>query len=210
MPATPPRQPGRPFRVLVLSSSPPHADHPMLIGLAGILKHRFSLVRFAAHHDALADVPYSAQGTTPETVASWRALLGSVDAVLALDGAPSVVRQVMMAQACGVPVVAVDNVVWSGVMVDGETGWRLPPDPATLAKALVDMAADPDQHMDMALTARAHAIGSLDINLTARRYLDAYHAVLMARLKPSAVSLAPVESSHNSLRSVPIVSMMGV
>lgn len=61
------------------------------------------------------------------------------------------------AQACGLPVAAVDATGTAETVLDGETGLLVPPDPFALAAAIGRLADDPELRRRMGERARQHA-----------------------------------------------------
>jgi glycosyltransferase involved in cell wall biosynthesis len=61
------------------------------------------------------------------------------------------------AQACGCPVVVADEGGLPETIIDGVTGWKVPRDPAIVAR-IVDLLEDPDRRLAASEAAVAHAV----------------------------------------------------
>jgi glycosyltransferase involved in cell wall biosynthesis len=78
-----------------------------------------------------------------------------------------------------VPTIATNVGGFPDVVIDGETGWLVPPrDPQRLADAIMRALADLAKCRSMAVKGQARARQLLDIKRNAREVLDAYTAVL--------------------------------
>jgi glycosyltransferase involved in cell wall biosynthesis len=83
------------------------------------------------------------------------------------------------AMAAGVPVVGSDVGGLRDLIVDGETGWRVPPrDPVQLAAAWRNALSDPSAMLRCAAAARRHIEQRYDVGVIVTRILDLYRDVL--------------------------------
>ncbi len=86
------------------------------------------------------------------------------------------------AAAAGVPAVATRVGGVPSVVVDGETGVLVPHgDPAALARAILELLADPDRRREMGRAARARALMHFDANRLLQDIDDLYRVCLAKR-----------------------------
>ncbi len=91
----------------------------------------------------------------------------------------------------GVPTIATNVGGLPDVVIDGETGWLVPPrDPPRLAEAILTALADPDRARDMARKGRELAGQLLDIRRNAQEVREIYETVLSG--DRSRTSTAPI------------------
>ncbi len=90
----------------------------------------------------------------------------------------------MEASACGVPVVATDVGAVREVVIDGETGFIVPPlDPSAIAAATLRLLKNPELHARMSHTGRQYAVERYDVSVCAARHAEAFSAALAYRKK---------------------------
>lgn len=95
------------------------------------------------------------------------------------------------AMASGVPVVSTNRGGPRETIIDGETGFLVPPrDPEALAGAVRQLLADPALRQRMGRAGRAHVVNHLDIKHYAARY-DAVMTDLIARARQDASGSRP-------------------
>ena len=83
------------------------------------------------------------------------------------------------AMACGVPVVAADVGAFSSQIVQGETGFIVPPGSAsTITDAVEVLLMDPKRHAEFALSARAHVQINFDIQKEAEALIQTYRSLI--------------------------------
>lgn len=107
--------------------------------------------------------------------ANLHELLPGIDVVTLAsrnEGTPTVLMEAM---ACGVPVVATDVGGVSDVVVDGVTGFLVPPsDQRAFASALVSLLSDPAVASRMGAAGRARAIAKFSVERSLEAHLRAY------------------------------------
>ncbi|HSM36305.1 MAG TPA: glycosyltransferase [Longimicrobiales bacterium] len=94
-----------------------------------------------------------------------RATVFAAPSVVADDGnAEGLPMTIVEAQACGLPVVGFPSGGSAEGVIEGETGFMLPPrDEEGLAERLTHLLADADARKKMSAAARAHAVRSFDL-----------------------------------------------
>lgn len=130
---------------------------------------RAELARLAAKHN-LGD-RFLIADARPEAAE----LMAAADIVVApsLDEAWGLV--VAEAMAAGSPVIGADSGGIPEVMVDGVTGFLVPPrDPAEIAQKLVRLGADADLRASMGAAGRRHAVRELHESRVAQRFAPIY------------------------------------
>ena len=86
------------------------------------------------------------------------------------------------AMAVGVPVVVTDVGGMADAVTDGVNGLLVPSrDPAALANALLELAADPERRRQMGERGRARAIADFDVKTRARAMLEQYQRLVDER-----------------------------
>jgi glycosyltransferase involved in cell wall biosynthesis len=144
------------------------AGLPPLV-VAGDGEHRGSLEALAQRLGVAHRVRFLGRCGAGEV----RALLAGAGALVVpstYEGMPLVVLEAMEA---GVPVVASRVSGIPEVVVDGETGWLVPPeDPAALAAALADLAAHPEEGRRRGLAGRQRLAERFRPDHAARAWLD--------------------------------------
>ncbi|HUG00243.1 MAG TPA: glycosyltransferase [Longimicrobiales bacterium] len=147
MPAVQRAVPGA--RLLIAGDGPLRADMEAEAGRAGA-SARFLGVR------------------TPEQVRDLmrRATVFAAPSVVAGDGnAEGLPMTIVEAQACGLPVVGFPSGGSAEGVLEGVTGFMLPPrDEKALAARLAGLLGDPDRRAGMSRAARAHALESFDLH----------------------------------------------
>ncbi len=130
------REAGRPVRVLLAGE--PDPENPGTIREEALRRwHAEGLVEWLGRVDDIRSVWARAHVAV---LPSWR------------EGLP---RALLEAAACERALVATDVPGCREIVRDGVTGRRVPPrDPAALARAIADLAGDPDRRRAMARTAR--------------------------------------------------------
>ncbi len=121
------------------------------------------------------------------------------------EGIPVVLMEGM---AAGLPVVASRLSGIPELVEDGVSGILVPPaDPASLATALADLAADPDRRRRMGAAGRATVVRDFDVNTNAGRLIELIQA---ARDRQSArgpvATVAPPAAPTNSERPLEAAS----
>jgi glycosyltransferase involved in cell wall biosynthesis len=144
---------------------------PAQLLIAGDGEHRLALVRRAAEL-GLGDEAVRFLGRT--SAGEVRSLLGRAAALVVpsiYEGMPLVVLEAM---AAGVPVVASRVSGIPEVVVDGETGWLVPPeDPPALASALAHALSDPVERARRGRTGRERCRERFAPERAARIWLEA-------------------------------------
>ncbi len=96
-----------------------------------------------------------------------------------IEGLPVTIMEAMLA---GRAVVATDVGSVREEVLDGETGFVVPPeDPAAVAAAVESLLADPDRREAMAQKGQARAAEMFTVEATVDRYVELYDRVLAAR-----------------------------
>ena len=91
------------------------------------------------------------------------------------EGVP---RVVLEAAACGVPTVGGDVPGTREAVVDGETGYLVPPqDPKVLSERIGRLLGDENLRRDMGMTARAMVKNRFDVDVITRQQLDVYRDI---------------------------------
>jgi len=86
----------------------------------------------------------------------------------------------------GVPTIATDVGGFPDLVIDGQTGWLVPPrDPSRLAQAIQEALNDPQEARQRAKTGQGRALSVLDVRQTARQVFDVYDEIL-ARARVAA------------------------
>jgi len=97
------------------------------------------------------------------------------------------------ANACGIPVIGADSGGVADAIVDGLTGFLVPPDDVpVLADRMHRLLADPDLARRMGAAGRDRVLRELTWNRVSGRFLDALEEQT-GRLLPRAPSLQPIE-----------------
>ncbi len=114
-------------------------------------------------------------------------LMNAADALVlssAVEGLPMVLLE---AAASGLPQVAVDVGGVAEALVDGRTGYVVPPaDPNALAAAMTRLAALPVlERAEMGLNAREHVLANFDLRGVAARWEQLYEDLLRAERRSS-------------------------
>jgi glycosyltransferase involved in cell wall biosynthesis len=95
------------------------------------------------------------------------------------EGMPTVLLEAM---ACGIPVVATDVAAVRELVVDGETGYVVPPQrPAALADAVLRLLGDASLRRRMGDAGRARFVAGFSLEALADRHLRAYELALAHR-----------------------------
>ena len=140
------------------------------VAAAGLVRARLPQVRFLL---AGAQDPGNPESVSDAELAAWRAsaeveFLGQRSDVLELNQSASVVvlastqgegipRALLEGAACGVPMVATDVPGCRDVVIEGESGYLVPPgNPQLLAQALLTLLADEASRQRIGAAARRH------------------------------------------------------
>ena len=126
-------------------------DFPGVLVLAGEGSLRVPLTERTAHDPRVHVIPFIQDRD------ELAALLGSAD--LYVSGMPHETfgLSVVEAQACGLPVLGVRSGAMVERVTEGETGRLVPPgDPEAMARAMTELAADPETLRAMGRAARRH------------------------------------------------------
>jgi glycosyltransferase involved in cell wall biosynthesis len=113
------------------------------------------------------------------------------DVVLSASTEPEAFGRVAVeAQAMGRPVIATDHGGTQEAVLQGRTGWLVPPNnPRALAAALATaMDMDASTRANVALVARRHVIEAFSLDLMCERTFELYDRMLAARTAPTAAS----------------------
>ncbi len=124
-------------------------------------------------------------------------------------------RSLLEAMAAGLPVAATAVGGNREVVLDGETGYLVPPeDPQALARALLSLARDSERRREMGEAARLRVRRHFDVTAMLERYANLYHSLLGSRPAQEAVgpggepghspaAVLAVIVSYNSIRCLP-------
>jgi len=109
-------------------------------------------------------------------------LLPDLDIAVQPSHTEGVAATAVEAQLLGIPVIATNVGGQPDLIVDGETGWLVPPrDPARLAAAILDAVRDPEHTRVMALAGQERARRLFNGVENNRQVLDIYHTILSRR-----------------------------
>lgn len=109
-------------------------------------------------------------------VPAWMA---AMDGFVLPSQAEGISNTLLEAMACALPVVATDVGGNGELVVDGETGFLVPPnDPAALAAAMGRLAGDEQMRRRMALAGRERAVTQFSLETMVDRYLAVYDGML--------------------------------
>lgn len=121
---------------------------------------------------------------TPDEVRAWMqrsAVLCAPSVVTPTGNAEGLPITILEAQAAGLPVVAFPSGGSAEGIIDGETGWIVPPgDEATLAERLVALLTDDELRARFSTVARAHAVERFDLRRQTALLEEIYDDVLRA------------------------------
>jgi len=111
-----------------------------------------------------------------DDVPAWMA---AMDCFVLPSQAEGISNTLLEAMASGLPVVATDVGGNSELVVDGETGWLVPPqDPVALAGAMARLADDASMRQRMAAAARARAVSEFSLEAMVSAYQGMYDNML--------------------------------
>ncbi len=124
-------------------------------------------------------------------------LLAALDVVVLASYSEGIPRVLMEAAAMGRPVVATDVRGTREVVVDGRTGYLVPPkDAPALAEGIRRVLEDPEGAREMGQAARRHALAHFDERAFFRRTDAVYRRLVARRLSPDRLKgLKPLEES---------------
>lgn len=108
-------------------------------------------------------------------------VLAASDAVVLTSDNEGTPLSLIQAAMAGLPVVASDvgSVAW--VVVDGETGWLTPPTSQDLARALLDLLADPDEARRRGVAAQVRAKELYGVDRLVRDHAELYEEIARAK-----------------------------
>ena len=109
-------------------------------------------------------------------------LLPDLDIAVQPSHTEGVAATAVEAQLLGIPVIATNVGGQPDLIVDGETGWLVPPcDPTRLAAAILDAVRDPARTQTMARAGQERARRLFNGVENNRQVLDIYHTILSRR-----------------------------
>jgi glycosyltransferase involved in cell wall biosynthesis len=150
-------------------------DVTIRIEIAGDGPERSALTALAAHLGV--DDVVTFHGAVQRMPEFWRQC--NVAVVPSDEFVESFSMSTVEAMACGVPVIATRNGGVPEVVGDAEAGRIVPPgDPAALARAIRNYAADPELRHRHAQAAHERASLSFGIGTSARQYLELFNGAL--------------------------------
>lgn len=95
--------------------------------------------------------------------------------VLASTHGEGLSKSVVETMCLGIAPIITDISENKGLLIDGESGWTVPSkDPAALAKAITDMATNPDERKRRGANAREHMHRHFHIDQTVDAYVELY------------------------------------
>lgn len=170
--------------LLVLARLSPQKDLPtFLAALALARREQPGLVTRIAGSGPLGDaLRAQAAGLGLGPACAWLgqrddvpALLAAADALVLSSRWEGLPISVLEAMAAGLPVVATRVDGTAEAVVDGATGWLVPPgDPAALAEALRALARDPDEAARRGRAGRARVEAEFSVEATVGAHLALY------------------------------------
>jgi len=121
-------------------------------------------------------------------------LLPDLDIAVQPSHTEGVAATAVEAQLLGIPVIATNVGGQPDLIVDGETGWLVPPrDPARLAAAILDAVRDPEHTRTMALAGQERARRLFNGVENNRQVLGIYHTILSRQRGDDPLSSHHVE-----------------
>lgn len=119
---------------------------------------------------------------SPDEVRAWMqrsAVLCAPSVVTPSGNAEGLPITILEAQATGLPVVAFPSGGSADGIIDGETGWLVPPgDEEALAERLVDLLGNDERRARFSAAARAHAVERFDLHRQTALLEEIYDDVL--------------------------------
>jgi len=159
------------FRALALLKGGSRAPHLVVVGDG----ERREPLRRLAHQLGLASRIHFLGWRT-----DLQAILGELDVVICCSRNEGTPVALIEAMAAGIPVVSTDVGGVGDLVVQGETGWLVPPDdPPALAQAVQGLLADPVLRRRLAASARPYALSRHDVKGLIHR-MEALYTSLMA------------------------------
>ncbi len=159
------------FQALTLLEAGSSAPHLVVVGDG----ERREPLRRLAHQLGLASRIHFLGWRT-----DLQAILGELDMVICCSRNEGTPVALIEAMAAGIPVVSTDVGGVGDLVVQGETGWLVPPDdPPALAQAVQRLLEDPALRRRLAAAARPHALSRHDVKGLIHR-MEALYASVMA------------------------------
>lgn len=159
------------FRALALLEGGSRAPHLVVVGDG----ERREPLRRLAHRLGLASRIHFLGWRT-----DLQAVLGELDVVICCSRNEGTPVALIEAMAAGIPVVSTDVGGVGDLVVQGETGWLVPPDdPPALAQAVQGLLADPALAGRLAAAARPYALSRHDVKGLIHK-MEALYTSLMA------------------------------
>jgi sugar transferase (PEP-CTERM/EpsH1 system associated) len=113
-------------------------------------------------------------------------ILRGLDCFVLPSLAEGISNTILEAMACGLPVIATNVGGNPELVVAGETGRLVPAaDPVSLARALLDLAADPGSARAMGRAGRSRAAAQFGLDVMVRRYRRLYEQMLPRAARPA-------------------------
>ena len=167
----------------------PIKDHPTLFGALALLKGgsrapHLVVVGDGERREPLRRLAHQLGLASRIHFLGWRtdlqAILGELDVVICCSRNEGTPVALIEAMAAGIPVVSTDVGGVGDLVVQGETGWLVPPDdPPALAQAVQGLLADPALRRRLAAAARPYALSRHDVKGLIHR-MEALYTSLMA------------------------------
>lgn len=151
------------------------ANHPqasLKLLLVGDGAERPLLEAFAAEHGLQSAVIFTGmQAEVPR-------LLGALDVFALSSVSEGMPLTVLEAMAAGLPVVATNVGALPELVVEGQTGWLMPPQqPAALAEALARFVTQPALGVEFGAAGRQRVARQFSLDAMLQRYADLYRTV---------------------------------
>lgn len=118
----------------------------------------------------------------PIRMLGWRSdietVLAASDAVILTSDNEGTPISLIQAALAGLPVIASNVGSVKDVVLDGETGWLVPPNAEALSQAVKELLANPQQGEVLGSRAQVHANSLYGVDRLARDYADIYHGLV--------------------------------